>query len=297
MTADRSAGRLLRFYPKGWRARYGEELRALIVDMTDGGRVAWRMRADVATAGVRERLRGGGIGDARGGGRLVLWAWALFVLAGAIVAKSSEHWQSALPAGGHAAATAAFTALIAIAIVASVLVLAGIALAVPSLVAFLRAGGWPAIRASILTAGALTVVLVAATAALAAWAHGLTLRARNGHDALYGAAFLTWVALAAACLLAWTRAATFTADWLNLSPTTLQLHARLAPAVTFAMATMTAATIVWWAVVAAASPAALTGGAPSSHASAAVPSLVVAVIVMLLATGLGSVGARRAAAS
>ena len=296
MTADRSAGRLLRFYPKGWRVRYGEELRALIVDMSDGGRVAWRMRADVATAGVRERLRGGGIGDARGGGRLVLWAWALFVLAGAIVAKSSEHWQSELPAGGHAAATAAFTALVAIAIAASVLVLAGIALAVPSLVAFLRAGGWPRVRAPILAAGALTVALGAATVALAAWAHGLTPRARNGHDALYGAAFLTWVALAAASLLAWTRAATFTADQLSLSPTTLQLHARLARAVAFAMATMTAATIVWWAVVAS-SPAALTGGPPSSHASAAVPSLIVAVIVMLLATGLGGVGARRAAAS
>lgn len=293
MSVDRSAERLLQWYPARWRARYGEELAELIVNMSDGRRLSWRLRADVAAAGARERLRVKNVGDPRSGGRIVLWAWAIFILAGMIVAKTTEHWQSAIQ-GGHPVASAAFLALIVLAAVTAVLVLAGIALTVPSLVAFLRSGGWTAIRRSILTAAALTVVLVVATAALAAWAHGLTPRARNGHDGLYGAAFLTWVALAAGTLLAWTRAATVTADRLDLSPTTLQLHAHLTTAITATMSLMTLATVAWWVAVAVVAPGALTGPPATPHASPIVPALVLAAILMMLATGVAALGARRA---
>ncbi|MFZ0384908.1 MAG: hypothetical protein WAL22_04545 [Solirubrobacteraceae bacterium] len=294
MSVDRSAERLLRCYPLSWRARYGEELAGLIADMSDGRRLSWRLRADVAAAGARERLRGPGVGDPRSGGRRVLWAWAIFILAGAIVAKTTEHWQQALPAGGHPVATGAFAALVVMAIVTAVLVLAGIALAIPGLTAFLQAGGWPRIRLWILTAAVLTTLLVGATAALAGWAHTLTPNARNGNDPLYGAAFLAWAALAAASLLAWTRAATLTADRIDLSPTILQLHARLAPAIAIAMAAMTTATLLWWVAVAAVSPGALTGPPTTPHASAVVPALVAAAALMTLATALASTGARRA---
>ena len=196
MSVDRSVERLLRWYPAGWRARYGEELAELIVDMSDGQRLPWRLRADVAAAGTRERLRVPRIGDPRSGGRLVLWAWAIFMLAGLLVAKTSEHWRSALPPGSHPVASAAFVALTVLASATAVLVFAGIALTLPSLVAFLRSGGWPQIRRWILAAASLTAAVVAATAGLAAWAHGLSPHARNGHDGIYGAAFLTWAALA-----------------------------------------------------------------------------------------------------
>ena len=294
MSVDRTAERLLQWYPPSWRARYGEELAGLIVDMSDGGRLSWRLRADVATAGARERLRAPRIGDPRGGGRIVLWAWAIFILAGLIVAKTTEHWQSALPRGGHPVATAAFIAFIVLAAATAVLMLAGIALAVPSLVAFLRSGGWRAIRRWIFTAAALSAVLVACTAGLAAWAHGLTPRARNGHDALYGAAFLTWAALAATTLLAWTKAAAATADQLSLSPVTLQLHAHLTTAIATLMALMTAAIVAWWVAVAVAAPGALTGAPAAPHASPVVPALVLAAALMALATRLAAIGARRA---
>ena len=294
MSIDRSAERLLQWYPANWRKRYGEELAGLIVDMSDGRRLSWRLRADVAAAGARERLRDARIGDPRGGGRMALWAWAIFVLAGMIVAKTSEHWQSALPKGSHPVASVAFVALTVLAAATAVLVLAGIALTLASLVTFLRSGGWPRIRRWILAATALTILLAASTAGLAAWAHGLTPRARNGHDALYGAAFLTWGALAATTLLVWTKAATSTADQLRLSPTTLQVHARLTSVIAAAMTLMTAATVAWWVAVAVVSPGALTGPPASPHASPVVPVLTVAVALMALASAFATAGARRA---
>jgi hypothetical protein len=102
------------------------------------------------------------------------------------------------------------------------------------------------------------------------------------------------VTLAATSLLAWTRAATVTADRIDLSPTTLQLHARLAPAIAVAMAAMTAATVLWWVAVAVVSPGALTGPPTTPHASAVVPALVAAAALMTLATALAATGARRA---
>ena len=48
MSVDRSAERLLQWYPANWRKRYGEELAGLLVDMSDGRRLSWRLRADVA---------------------------------------------------------------------------------------------------------------------------------------------------------------------------------------------------------------------------------------------------------
>ena len=303
MSGSRTIARLLWCYPAPWRARYGDELEGLILEMSEGRRVPWRVRADVVGAGGRERLRAAGvIGDGpastrvRAGAVLVMWAWALFVLGGAVLAKSTEHWQSAMPAGaGHSTATVTFTTLIAVAVAAALLVLAGIGLALPSLLSSVRDGGWRDIRGRILTASGLTGALIVATGGLAAWAHTLTPSARNGHDVLYGAAFLAWAALFSGTLFAWTAAAARAARHLPLATWTLRLQARLAVAVTAAMGVIAAATAVWWAVVATASPAALTGGPDVGRPSALVPQLVLALAIMVAATALGAAGARRAA--
>ena len=300
MSPARSAARLLRLYPASWRLRYGEELEALILDMSGAERVPWRIRADVAVAGGRERLRAAGLGgdspDARvrGGASLVLWAWALFVVAGAIVQKTSEHWQQALPTGSHTAATVAFGSLVGVAIAAAVIVVAGIALTLPALGRFLGAGGWAQIRRSVDTrAVAITAVFVAATVGLVAWAHGLSPRDRQGHDAAYALVATVWVLLGAGTLGAWTLAATRTAARVTLPASLLRLEARLATAVTAALGVMAAATAVWWVSVATVAPNALTGSL-STHSSGFVPQLVVAMVLMLTAVGLGGAGARRA---
>jgi hypothetical protein len=60
---ETSAARLLRWYPKAWRSRYGEEFAELLVaDITERPRS--RARAlDVARGGVRARLAVAGLGD------------------------------------------------------------------------------------------------------------------------------------------------------------------------------------------------------------------------------------------
>jgi hypothetical protein len=293
--------RLVRLYPRSWRVRYGDELETLILDMTGGDGPSWRVRADVARSAGRERLRAARLGDGapearvRGGTLLVLWGWTLFVLGGAIVAKSSEHWQAAMPGGGHALASAAFAGLTALAVVAGVLVLAGIAASIPSVAAFLRAGRWPQVRGRLLTALGATVVLIVATTALVAWAHGLDARARNGHDTAYGVAFAGWALLGAACLLTWTGAAADLARRLDLRAETLRAQSRLATSVAVAMGAMSCAMAIWWASVGHAAPAALTGTPGDVRASALVAQLVLAGALMLAATAMGALGARRAA--
>ncbi len=302
MSASRTASRLLRLYPRDWRARYGEELQALIVDMSSGRRVPWRVRADVAGAGGRERLRATGLGGgdgsssdrARGGVSLVLWAWALFMVAGLLIQKASEHWQDVLSTRGHATATVAFDALGSLAVVGGLLVLAGIALTVPALLRFLRGGGLPRIRRIVLVAGALTLALALATGGVVLWAHGLSARDRNGHDIAYAIGVLAWALLGTATLAAWTTAATRTAACLDLRPELLRLEARLAVAVSTAMVAMTAATAVWWVAVARTSPAALVGSM-GPHGSAAAPQLILAAALMVVAATLGGAGASRAA--
>ena len=60
-TAQARARRLLRWYPKPWRARYGEELAELLADeITERPRDA-RRTADLAASGLRARLAGLGL--------------------------------------------------------------------------------------------------------------------------------------------------------------------------------------------------------------------------------------------
>ena len=291
------AGMLLALYPAAWRRRYGDELDALIVEMhADGGRARWRVRADLVVSAARVRLQGGGDPGQRirSGSSLVLWAWALFVLAGAIIVKTTEHWQQALPARTGSGAQAAFDGLAVAAIVCAVLIAGAIAMMLPATARFVRDGGWPLIRTRALTAIVLSVIVVPALAAISLWAHGLTAAQRNGHDALYGAAVLCWAALAAACLLAWTALATRCARELQTPRATLRVQALIAPVVAIAMVAMTVATGVWWVVVGHDAPGALTGGSGAAHPSALVAPLVVAVVLMLVATVVAAVGAVRA---
>lgn len=286
---------LVRLYPAAWRERYGEEIEGLIADMSEHGRVPWRVRADVVLGAARERARAAGVGAGgpperriRGGVLLVLWGWALFVLAGAVVQKTAEHWQGALPGAGHEQAAAGFGVLLGAAICAAALVMIGIAIVVPACARFLRPGGWPIVRRRVLAAVASTVVAVAATGAIVALARHAGASARNGHDPGYAVAVAAWAVVCAAALLVWTGAAAAIARRVDLGPAALRIEAGLACAVTLLMATMSAGTAVWWAAVARHAPGFLGGGT-------ALPwPLVLAAAVMLSATGLGALGTQQA---
>ncbi len=60
--AARRAATLVRWYPKSWRARYGDEFVALLMaDLTDRPH-SWRRGADVARTGLSTRLSATGLG-------------------------------------------------------------------------------------------------------------------------------------------------------------------------------------------------------------------------------------------
>lgn len=292
--------RLLRVYPAAWRARYGDELVALLEDLDGAARMSWRVRLDVVRAGLGERARvlvlGGGAPRerVRRGSVLVLYAWMLFVLGGFGVQKASEHWQAATPSGERTLPALGFDVLVVVAALGSVLVLLGVAVALPALAGLVRRGGWRTIRLPILVAVALSVSTVVATVGLAAWAHSLTAAARNGHDASYAGVFVGWVVLVAACLFAWAAAASATARRISFSLRQLRLEAGLAAATSAAMVVMTLAAAVWWGAVASAAPWFFEGRPAGAAASPLVANVIVPVAVMVCATALALAGATRA---
>ena len=245
----------LRWYPPSWRARYGEELIALLDDEYDG-HLPRMVRLGLVTGGLRERARQSGLtGDStpgaegvRAGALVVLAAWVAFVIAGTSFAKFSEHFDEALPhdMSAHHLSDLAFTVLQNVAGVASILVVVGALLAVPAFVRYLRAGGWPSVRGHLLRALAGTGLTVAVTVPLLVWAHHLTPHERNGGLHVYGALFFVWAALIIIDLTLWTLVAIAAGRRVVLSKAILTAEAILAVVIAVAMIVMVGATAVWW---------------------------------------------------
>lgn len=292
--------RLLRAYPAAWRARYGDELVALLDELDGAARMSSRVRLDVVRAGIAERARtlaAAGAAPperARRGSVLVLYAWMLFVLGGFGVQKASEHWQAATPSGDRTLPAVGFDALVVTAAVGSALVVLGVVVALPRLVRLLRGGGWSSVRLPILVATGLSLLTVAATGGLAAWAHSLRPVARNGGDAVYAGVFGGWVLLVAVCLFAWAYAASATARRIPFSVRQLRLEAGLAAATSAAMVVMTLAAAVWWGAVASAAPWFFDGLPVGSSGGPLAANVIVPVALMVCATALGLAGASRA---
>ncbi len=288
------SGRLLLFYPRRWRERYGKELLALVEACSEGRGASIRIRLDVIRAGLLQRLQSSGLmGDevppearAKAGLLLVLGSWSLFVVAGIGLQKTSEHWQAVTPHGAQAVPAAAFGGVVVAAALGSALVLLGIALAARPLARLLRAGGWHHLRRSVVGAICVTGLTVVVLVGVVAWAHHLTDAQRNGGSLLYGGAFLLLAACGIGSIAAWTFAACAAARRLTLGPGTLRLEGLIAAAVSVTMAAMTGAAAIWWASVERAAPAFLGSGFPLKMTALA--------LTMLAATVLAGAGTLRA---
>jgi hypothetical protein len=292
----------LHWYPRTWRTRYGDELIALLDDEY-GSHFPARVRLSLVTGGLLQRARQSGlIGDSappadgvRAGALVVLAAWIAFVIAGASFAKFSEHFDEALPHrnGAHTVPDVSFTVLQTVASVAGILVVAGGLLAVPSLVRFLRSGGWTSVRGHLLRAVVCTALTAAATVPLLLWAHHLSPHQRNNGIHWYGALFLIWGGLIVITLTLWTVAAVAVGRRLELPKAILTAEAAFAAVIAAAMVVMVGATLVWWAAMAMDAPTYLhasPGGAPGSPWDI---WLVTTVALMVAAMGAAAVGVAR----
>ena len=258
---------LLRWYPRTWRERYGEELLALIQDTVDEGRPTWRLRLGVIGGGLRERghqawraartaavkrLAGPGLGG-------------IMFVAGTTIALLPENLsESPSPARGWQAAAAFDAVLAAVALTGAVVLASGLA-ALPALVRFLRAGGWPKIRRRVGWAGGATGVAGGGLA-------GLVLVSGSRSTAQLAASWAHvagWLAAGLAIAVAiglWATAASTTARHLTLAARVRAVQLVLG-AVAAIMVTVVLATLdIWWSV------------------TQAPPWLVAAVVMLALAS-------------
>jgi hypothetical protein len=239
---------LLRWYPRAWRERYGEELLALIQDTLDGGRPTWRLRLSVAWGGAHERAHQ--VGQAVRAGvkaRTGPTRWGTALVAGLIFADLPLNLAQSPPATREWQATTALDAVIAAVALTGALILAGGLAALPALVRFVRAGGWPKIRRPVAWAAGATAVAGGGLAGVAVFTGSHSFAQLNVSWAILAATFATGFAMTAAIGLS-AIAAAATARHLTLTPRVrsaqLVLVAVTPPLVTVILVTLN----VWWSV-------------------------------------------------
>ena len=139
---DPAVARLLRWYPRAWRQRYGEEFLAMVEDGLDGQRPTWRLTVSVAWAGLRERGRAlvSGRALARGarGVDYLFARWWPSLAAACVLALLPAAAGASAPPGRAREVTAALDALVVVTAVTSLAVLAGGLVALPAFRTFLR---------------------------------------------------------------------------------------------------------------------------------------------------------------
>ena len=262
-SAARRAARLVRFYPTGWRARYGEEFTALLVcDLVDRPR-SWRRDLDVVRTGLLARLSAVGIGgrvlepadQVRASLASLGFALGAFaVLAVATWSQLAVGWQWAAPdttstAVAMVVMSGTLAALASLAVLAAVPVVGGVitglarraqrrGLVVPSSLFLLGVvilimgsrhfgNGWPG------TGGHAWAHrgLVPGGAAAFAWASTLSISSYWAHPGALSAfpsGELAWMALSPMAVAAVVVGAVTTMRRLALTARALRFEARLA---------------------------------------------------------------------
>ncbi|HSZ37408.1 MAG TPA: hypothetical protein VK773_09985 [Acidimicrobiales bacterium] len=300
---------LMRWYPTQWRERYGDEMAALLEDTyATASEVPLRQRVRLAWSGLGERARSAGLAGwsqspdvrLRGGSLLVLSGWAFFVVAGAIFAKSADHWSTQSPPSGHWVATGGFNVVGAAAGAGSLIVLLAAVVVLPSFVRYVSSGGWREVSRPIVVA--LTAVLASAVlfVVLVAWAHSLNGHQRNGGLPIYGWFFVLVSLVFFAALACGTVAAVAVACRVELSHRMLQALGIMAIALVGVMALAVVSLVAWWASEALHAPgflAQVIGNGMPFQSSVAPPTLLASGILMVFGLALGVSGLVRVVGS
>ncbi len=317
----RRAGRLLRWYPRAWRDRYGAEFAELLIaDIAERPRSRART-LDVARGGLVARLAAAGLtgspppgaaigpaSAAAAGARASLGAFgccaAVFLVVGAALwSQLTIGWQWSQAPGTPAAlatvvTSAAMSALLVLAALAALPVIAAVAVKV----ARRAAGGLRAPAAVLITAAALLFAggrhfgngwpgtgghhgLVPGGLAAFEWATSLSVSAYWAHPgalAAFPPAELAWMAVSPLALAAAVLAAAALVRRAELPPRLLAFETRLGMAACAVMAVFLAGCGCWVA----------TGGQRSLFHAGVID--VAGFAVMALALGLAGQASRTA---
>jgi hypothetical protein len=243
--------RLLRWYPRAWRERYGEELLVLIQDTLDEGRPRWRLRLGVISGGLRERGHEAGQAVRTAVKRRpgVVSTWLTIFVSGLVFANLPLQFRMSVPPARAARATPALDVLAAVAALTCVVVLVGGLAAWPAVVRFLRAGGWPKIRRRVAWAAGATGPTVGALVVLC-----LTLPSQPDVSLAYFV-FIIATALALAITVGlWAAAVAATTRHLELTPRVGAVEVVLGPVTYTAVWVMVSASAIWLSATQASVP-------------------------------------------
>jgi hypothetical protein len=295
--------RLLRWYPTEWRARYGGEFLALVEDRLHEAPLTIRRRSSIAFAGVRERCYGSGLFGSRStpstqrrsGSLTVMVAWSIMIVGGASLAKTAEHFSSALPASSRFAARFSYDTVAVAGLVGTLLVFAGAVVALPGFLGFLRDHKWASVRAFVSRSVMATIALIGATFGLSTWAHDLNAAQRNGGDDWYSAAFVAFVLLAVVTVGLWTGTGVAVASRINFSVRALRFESRLAIGACLASLAVLGGAVAWWTQMALHAPWFLEGTPVGTTSSPWSLQLVITLLMMTFGALSGVWGAWRVA--
>ncbi len=295
--------RLLRCYPPRWRARYGDEMTALLEDTHAGGRPPVRVCIGLARTGLAERVREAGLAGPtpdparrlRSASLVVLCGWSAFVLGGCLFAKFSDNWVAGTPPADRWVPSAAYDVVAVSGVIGCAAVL-GAALAVgPAFWRLMAGGGWASVRRRFAWAAASLAGAVVLAAATVAWAHRLNAPQRNGMIPGYSALAAVTALAGVIALLCATVAAVAVGRRIALSTRASRRLGVLALGLTGLMVGVLAGIVAWWVAEAVHAPWVL-GRGIGGHAfssPAAPPVLLVAGLNMVVGLALATWGASR----
>lgn len=301
---DRQLRRVLRWYPPRWRRRYGQELIDLLTDTYGERTPPLRCRLGLVRSGATEWCRELGLSGStsspskriRAGSLVVLWAWAVTLVAGAEFANVSEGWRRAMPAAGRGLPTAAYALVLVAAAGGAVVVLAGVALWARPLARFLGDGGWTTLRWHVVRSGVLTALMACLFVGMWVWSRHLSQHQRDGGYLPYGLLAVALGLAGAATVFSWTAAATAIVRRIDPAGDVVRRAGRLAIVLAGLMVVLAAGTAVWWAAVASRAPWFFDGTPTGTNGGVAPPLLILADLAIALAAAAAAAGARRVAA-
>ena len=263
---------LLRWYPRAWRERYGEELLALIQDTLDEGWPTWRLRLGVIWGGLRERGHQAGRAGTAAVKR-VPNRWLMAVAAGLVVANVPWNLKTSLPPSRAWQATAALGVLVGIIAFTGVCVLASALVAAPAFVAFLREGGWPKIRRRVAWAAGATVAAGGGMAGLVLGERSMSSAQLSQSWAYAIGVAATGLALVVALGL-WASTAAATAKHLKLAPRARAAQLLLAPVTLTAALALVPANVILLAAIQSSLPWLVVGMANLAVLGAVAPGKI-----------------------
>jgi len=292
---------LRRCYPAAWRERYGEDLLEYLDDSYGDSRLPLRAALSLARSGTWQRCREVGlVGDAtapdvrlRAGALSVLGAWMIFVVAGSIFAKYSEHWDAVTPAASRALPSTAMTVMQGAAFAGATLCVVAGLMTSRSFWRWARPLGVRGTLRQVRPALLAGFVATSTSAVVIEVAHHLSSSQRNGGVAWYQVVGLAWMFTLVGCLITGYACVARIVMRLDYSEREMVVLSRLAAGVASLMVVVLASLIVWWVAIARVANSFLTTGFMGVSANSIPLPMVTVALTMAVGLFIAGWGVRR----